>query len=63
MSDGVRVGYEGWAATYDEMVNPTRDLDAQVLRQVMEAYVGGRVLELGVARARTRSGWPSGPSD
>jgi ubiquinone/menaquinone biosynthesis C-methylase UbiE len=46
-NDAVCAAYEGWAATYDQMTNPPRDLDAEVLRKIMEGRVGGRVLELG----------------
>ena len=45
--DGVLAAYENWAPTYDTMPNPTRDLDAQVLRKVLRGRLGGCALELG----------------
>jgi ubiquinone/menaquinone biosynthesis C-methylase UbiE len=39
--------YDRWAATYDGSPNPTRDLDAQVLRQHGPEVRGHVVLELG----------------
>lgn len=39
--------YDGWASTYDEDVNPTRDLDAEVLRTSNLDVHGRDVVELG----------------
>ena len=45
--DGMLAAYENWASTYDTMPNPTRDLDAQVLRKVLRCRLAGCALELG----------------
>ena len=49
LRDGMDVepGYDAWAATYDSMENPTRDLDAVVLRAELGPISAGTVLELG----------------
>src|SRR5262245_18756872 len=39
--------YDRWAATYDSDVNPTRDLDAEVLRRAGPPVEGRDVLEIG----------------
>jgi ubiquinone/menaquinone biosynthesis C-methylase UbiE len=39
--------YDQWAASYDEDLNATRDLDAAVLRRASIAISGSDVLELG----------------
>jgi len=39
--------YDRWAATYDADRNPTRDLDADVMRRAGPAIVGLDVLEIG----------------
>lgn len=43
----VAQAYDGWAATYDVDVNPTRDLDAEVLRTSNLDVHGRDVVELG----------------
>lgn len=40
-------GYQRWAASYDAVENPTRDLDAKVLRRVLTSLEAGHVVELG----------------
>ncbi len=47
MTDQVRDAYDGWAETYDEMPNLTRDLDAVLLRRDLSGRDLGDVLELG----------------
>jgi glyoxylase I family protein len=42
-----REAYAHWAASYEEDENPTRDLDAAVLRQLLPDLAGKDVLELG----------------
>jgi malonyl-CoA O-methyltransferase len=39
--------YDRWAATYDSDRNPTRDLDADVVRRMSPAIAGLDVLEIG----------------
>ena len=39
--------YQRWAAVYDSMENATRDLDAAVLRRVLEGIEAREVVELG----------------
>lgn len=39
--------YDEWSATYDEVENPTRDLEAKACRELLGAIGLGRVLELG----------------
>lgn len=43
----VQSAYQHWATTYDSMVNPTRDLDARVMRERFAKRRFERVLELG----------------
>lgn len=44
----IQEAYDTWAATYDTNENPTRDLNAEVLRkQLGDALAGAEVLELG----------------
>jgi ubiquinone/menaquinone biosynthesis C-methylase UbiE len=47
--DGLEVetAYEGWAPFYDEVENPTRDLDAAVVRRMLADAPGDAALELG----------------
>lgn len=43
----VQAAYDRWAASYDDDVNRTRDLDARVTRAAFASQTLGRVLELG----------------
>lgn len=43
----VQAAYDQWAASYDDDVNRTRDLDARVTRDAFAGRPLGRVLELG----------------
>lgn len=43
----IRDAYSSWAATYDHDRNRTRDLDAQVTRELLHGQRSGSVLELG----------------
>ena len=43
----VAAGYARWADQYDSCANPTRDLDALVLRRLLPDLSGKRVVELG----------------
>ena len=43
----IAASYDAWAATYDVDANPTRDLDAEVLRAAELTVAGGDVLEIG----------------
>ncbi|MDB5252443.1 MAG: class SAM-dependent methyltransferase [Flaviaesturariibacter sp.] len=43
----ISAAYNEWSATYDDMTNPTRDLDATAIRTVLEPFAEGAVLELG----------------
>lgn len=43
---------QAWAQSYDEDVNPTRDLDALCLRQAPLVLAGKRVLELGAGTGK-----------
>lgn len=42
-----RALYDEWSATYDAVVNPTRDLEKRACESVLGAVEFGRVLELG----------------
>ena len=42
-----QAGYSRWAEVYDSVDNPTRDLDALVLRRVLDAIPAQDVVELG----------------
>lgn len=46
-SPNVRRAYDAWASSYDEDRNPTRDLDARVLRRTFSGHRLGSTLELG----------------
>ena len=43
----VQTAYQHWSASYDSAANPTRDLDAQVMREKFAQRRFDRVLELG----------------
>ena len=43
----LRESYNDWSAQYDTNVNPTRDLEAVVLREVLKEVSFKRVLEIG----------------
>lgn len=47
MNDEIVDAYDRWSASYDADRNPTRDLDAAVLRQSNLPVDGARVLEIG----------------
>ncbi|MDX1998352.1 MAG: class I SAM-dependent methyltransferase [Thermoanaerobaculia bacterium] len=47
MAVTVQAAYDQWAASYDDDVNRTRDLDARVSRATFAGKALGRVLELG----------------
>ncbi|RMF28254.1 MAG: class I SAM-dependent methyltransferase [Bacteroidetes bacterium] len=42
-----RRAYDLWSQTYDDMPNPTRDLEGRALRTLLAGRVQGEVLELG----------------
>ena len=46
-SSDIAASYDAWAATYDVDANPTRDLDAAVLRAAALTVAGCDVLEIG----------------
>ncbi len=46
-SRDIAASYDAWAATYDFDINPTRDLDAAVLRSAELTVAGCDVLEVG----------------
>jgi ubiquinone/menaquinone biosynthesis C-methylase UbiE len=43
----VQAAYTSWSASYDSVANPTRDLDAQVMRREFSGQRFAKVLELG----------------
>jgi ubiquinone/menaquinone biosynthesis C-methylase UbiE len=45
--DIIRHHYDRWSATYDSAPNPTRDLNARVLREELAGRIWRRVLEIG----------------
>lgn len=53
---GVEEGYHAWATSYDTDRNPTRDLDAEVMRQVLGKVPARSVLELGCGTGKN-TGW------
>lgn len=44
---GTRELYDEWAATYDEVVNPTRDLEKKACEAVLGEFSFGTAIELG----------------
>lgn len=48
----VRDAYDDWARTYDHDANPTRDLDARVLRAAALQLAGARVIEFGAGTGK-----------
>ncbi len=52
----VRADYDVWAATYDSVNNPTRDLDAVVLRTQPLPLSGARIIEIGCGTGKN-TGW------
>ncbi len=61
MTRQVRDAYDRWAATYDQMENPTRDLDAELLRADLSTWTLGDILEVGCGTGTSLWGraWPS----
>lgn len=57
--DVVARAYDTWAATYDDDLNATRDLDAAVVRQVPLAVSGADVVELGCGTGKNTA-WLAG---
>lgn len=57
--DAVARAYDGWASTYDDDRNATRDLDAAVVRQVPLAVSGADVVELGCGTGKNTA-WLAG---
>lgn len=55
MTKQVRDAYDRWAATYDSMGNPTRDLDAELLRADLSTWILGDVLEVGCGTGKNTS--------
>ena len=51
----IRDAYTAWSATYDTHVNPTRDLDALVTRQILAGLRPARILELGCGTGKNTS--------
>ncbi|HEX6279660.1 MAG TPA: class I SAM-dependent methyltransferase [Pyrinomonadaceae bacterium] len=47
--------YDEWSATYDAVVNPTRDLEKSACEEVLGALEFGRVLELGGGTGKNTS--------
>jgi predicted TPR repeat methyltransferase len=47
MKSEVEKAYDQWAQSYDEVINPTRDLDGKAIRSMLEKYAFNNVLELG----------------
>lgn len=47
MTTDVATAYNHWSGSYDQVDNPTRDLDARVTRELLAGRHHGRVLELG----------------
>ena len=52
----VETGYDQWAATYDEVANPTRDLEKEACETMLQYRVGGTALELGGGTGKN-TGW------
>ncbi|ELR70645.1 Methyltransferase type 11 [Fulvivirga imtechensis AK7] len=48
-------GYNSWAATYDTVINKTRDLEARALRDVLADIPISRALELGCGTGKNTS--------
>ena len=56
---GVADAYDRWAATYDTDRNPTRDLDADVVRRAGPDVAGLDVLEIGCGTGKNTA-WLAG---
>ncbi len=52
----VEAGYNQWAATYDEVTNPTRDLEKKACESLLHDKISGAVLELGGGTGKN-TGW------
>jgi predicted TPR repeat methyltransferase len=59
MISGVEKAYDQWAGSYDDVVNPTRDLDGKALRAMLDAYAFENVLELGCGTGKNTA-WLAG---
>ncbi len=46
-AEDIRTAYDAWAGVYDADINPTRDLDAAVMRAQPFELAGARVVEIG----------------
>lgn len=51
----VEAGYNQWAATYDEVANPTRDLEKVACEVMLQDRAHGAVLELGGGTGKNTS--------
>lgn len=56
MAESTRKLYDEWSATYDSVVNPTRDLEKRACESVLGGLEFGRVLELGGGTGKN-TGW------
>lgn len=54
----IKKAYNTWAATYDDMENKTRDLEAKAIRKSLEHESPAHLLELGAGTGKN-SGWLS----
>lgn len=63
-NQGLRTGdsYDAWAASYDSMINKTRDLEGKVLRKTFQNPHYGNILELGCGTGKN-TGWLSEKAD
>ncbi|GAA0890736.1 hypothetical protein GCM10009122_04150 [Fulvivirga kasyanovii] len=48
-------GYNTWAATYDTVINKTRDLEAKVLRKTLAGHKFSHILEAGCGTGKNTS--------
>lgn len=48
-------GYNTWAATYDTVINKTRDLEAKVLRKTLTGHKFSHILEAGCGTGKNTS--------
>ncbi len=55
-SADARSGYDAWARNYDSVENATRDLDATVIRKMVEGVSGDTALEIGCGTGKN-TGW------
>jgi len=55
----IQAAYNSWARTYDTVLNPTRDLEGQAIRQLLTDVAFAEVLEIGCGTGKNTA-WLAG---